>query len=215
VRHEVRNMKLDKQDWRKLQPTLIVSVGVVIVAIVLSVLAQNYSKQQEQTMQTQKNLLNSAKQRYQSSGIEKETITEYLPRYQSLISKGFVGEERRLEWVDELRKQHQNYKLFSIKYSIGLQEPYKPTFATNVGGFVLNRSIMTLDLDMLHEEDILQLTEALSKSNDEVFMLRDCEITRLTAGGALSKQLSPNLHAKCELDWLTLREPAPIQAVTP
>ncbi|MEQ1488166.1 MAG: hypothetical protein ABL920_06710 [Methylotenera sp.] len=208
-------MKLDKQDWRKLQPTLIVSVGVVIVAIVLSVLAQNYSKRQEQTMQTQKNLLNSAKQRYQSSGIEKETITEYLPRYQSLINKGFVGEERRLEWVDELRKQHQNYKLFSIKYSIGLQEPYKPNFATNVGGFVMNRSVMTLDLDMLHEEDILQLTEALSKSNDEVFMLRDCEITRLTAGGALSKQLTPNLHAKCELDWLTLREPAPIQAVTP
>ncbi|NOS98481.1 MAG: hypothetical protein HOP25_08435 [Methylotenera sp.] len=208
-------MKLDKQDWRKLQPTLIVSVGVVIVVIVLSVLAQNYSKRQEQTMQTQKNLLNSAKQRYQSSGIEKETITEYLPRYQSLINKGFVGEERRLEWVDELRKQHQNYKLFSIKYSIGLQEPYKPNFATNVGGFVMNRSVMTLDLDMLHEEDILQLTEALSKSNDEVFMLRDCEITRLTAGGALSKQLTPNLHAKCELDWLTLREPAPIQAVTP
>lgn len=208
-------MKLDKQDWRKLQPTLIVSVGVVIVAIVLSILAQNYSKRQEQAMQTQKNLLNSAKQRYQSSGIEKETITEYLPRYQSLINKGFVGEERRLEWVDELRKQHQNYKLFSIKYSIGLQEPYKPNFATNVGGFVLNRSVMTLDLDMLHEEDILQLTEALSKSNDEVFMLRDCEITRLTAGGALSKQLTPNLHANCELDWLTLREPAPIQAVTP
>lgn len=208
-------MKLDKQDWRKLQPTLIVSVGVVIVVIVLSVLAQNYSKRQEQTMQTQKNLLNSAKQRYQSSGIEKETITEYLPRYQSLINKGFVGEERRLEWVDELRKQHQNYKLFSIKYSIGLQEPYKPNFATNVGGFVMNRSVMTLDLDMLHEEDILQLTEALSKSNDEVFMLRDCEIIRLTAGGALSKQLTPNLHAKCELDWLTLREPAPIQAVTP
>jgi hypothetical protein len=208
-------MKLDKQDWRKLQPSLIILVGVVIVVLVLITLAQNYSGQQEQAKQAQQNLLNSAKQRYQRSGIEKETITEYLPRYQALINKGFVGEERRLEWVSALRTQHQNHKLFSIKYSIGLQEPYKPSFAPSVGGFVLNRSIMTLDLDMLHEEDILQLTEALSDKNGEVFMLRDCEITRLNAGGALSTQLIPNLHAKCALDWLTLREPAPIQAVTP
>lgn len=205
-------MKLDKQDWRKLQPTLIILVGVIIGVIVLLFLAQRFSSQQELAMQKQKNLLNSAKQRFQSSGIEKETIAEYLPRYQLLINKGFVGEERRLEWVSDLRTQHQNYKLFSIKYSIGLQEPYKPSFASNVGGFMLNRSIMTLDLDMLHEEDILQLTEALGQQDKETFMLRDCEITRLNANGSISNQLIPNLHAKCELDWLTLREPAPIQA---
>ena len=204
-------MKLNKLDWQKLQPAIIALVVVIIVVSGLIALAYNFSIQQEQAMQNQQNLLNAARQRFQSSGIEKATITEYLPQYQALINKGFVGEERRLEWVDELRKQHQALKLFSIKYSIGLQEPYKPSFSTNLGGFILNRSVMTLDLDMLHEEDILQLTEALSKKNKEVFMLRDCEITRLNAGGALSNQLIANLHAKCELDWLTLREPAPIQ----
>ncbi|MEQ1767359.1 MAG: hypothetical protein ABL859_08020 [Methylotenera sp.] len=204
-------MKLNKLDWQKLQPAIIALIVVIIVVSGLIALAYNFSIQQEQAMQNQQNLLNAARQRFQSSGIEKATITEYLPKYQAIINKGFVGEERRLEWVDELRKQHQALKLFSIKYSIGLQEPYKPSFATNLGGFILNRSVMTLDLDMLHEEDILQLTEALSKKNKEVFMLRDCEITRLNAGGALSNQLIANLHAKCELDWLTLREPAPIQ----
>jgi hypothetical protein len=208
-------MKLEKQDWRKLQTILIVLATVVVAVLALIVFAQYYGSQQQQAMQSQQNLLNSAKQRYQSSGIEKETITEYLPRYQALINKGFVGEERRLEWVDELRNQHQNHRLFSIKYSIGLQEPYNPSFLSNVGGFVLNRSVMKLDLDMLHEEDILRLTEALSGKDREVFMLRDCEITRLNAGGTFSKQLIANLHAKCELDWLTLREPGSIQAVAP
>jgi len=208
-------MKLEKQDWQRLQVTIIVLVVVVIAVLALFTLAQKFSSEQKNALQKQQNLLNSSRQRFQLSGIEKQTITEYLPQYQALINKGLVGEERRLEWVDELRKQHQLNKLFSIKYSIGLQEPYKPSFASNLGGFVLNRSIMTLDLDMLHEEDILQLTEALSKKDKEVFMLRDCEITRLNAGGVLSNQLIANLHAKCELDWLTLREPAPIQAVTP
>ncbi|MDI1308207.1 MAG: hypothetical protein PSV17_02070 [Methylotenera sp.] len=212
-------MKLNKQDWQRLQVPIVLLVVVVIAVIALFALAQQFTSEQENALQQQQNLLNSARQRYQSSGVEKQMMTEYLPQYQALINKGLVGEERRLEWVDELRKQHQLNKLFSIKYSIGLQEPYKPSFASNLGGFVLNRSIMTLDLDMLHEEDILQLTEALGKKNEEVFMLRDCEITRLNSGGALSNQLIANLHAKCELDWLTLREPAPIQttalSVTP
>ena len=208
-------MKLEKQDWKKLQTTLIVLSFAVATLLLLLAWAHYYSSQQEQALQAQQNLLNSAKQRYQSSGMEKEIITEYLPRYQILISKGFVGEEHRLEWVDELRKLHKNFKLFTIKYGIGLEEPYKPSFIGNIGGFVLNRSIMTLDLDMLHEEDILQLTEQLSAGNEKIFMLRDCEINRLNVGGAISKQLIANLHAKCELDWLTLHEPATIQPATP
>ena len=139
--------------------------------------------------------------------MEKGTITEFLPLYQLLINKGFVGEERRIEWVDELRAQHKNHKLFGIKFSISQQENYKPPFGPGLGNFVMHRSVMKLDLDMLHEGDILQLTESLSENNAAPFMLRDCEITRINTGTSLSNQLIANLHAKCELDWLTLHEP--------
>lgn len=209
-------MQLDKQDWQKLQMPLVLLGAVIIVVVLLFGFAQHYNTNQEQALQTQQNLLNAARQRYQSSGMEKDTIVEYLPKYQALISKGFVGEERRIEWVDNLRAQHKNHKLFGIKYNIGQQEKYTPTFASNLGGFTLHRSTMRLELDMLHEGDLLQLTESLNANNTASFMLRDCEIVRLNAGGPLSSQLIANLHAQCELDWLTLREPAPIQtAVTP
>lgn len=206
-------MKLAPQDWRKLQTPLIVLGAVVIVVALLIGFAESYRANQEQALQTQQNLLSAARQRYQSSGMEKDTITEYLPQYQALINKGFVGEERRIEWVDELRAQHKMHKLFGIKYSISQQEDYKPTFAPSLGGFVMHRSVMKLDLDMLHEGDILQLTESLSANKATPFMLRDCEVTRLNGGGQLSKQLIANLHAACEIDWLTLREPAPVQPV--
>jgi hypothetical protein len=205
-------MKLDSQDWLKLQtPLVILGLVLMLIALMLA-FAQNYNTAQEQLLQTQQNLLNAARQRYQSSGVEKETIKEYLPQYQALINKGLVGEERRIEWVEALREQHKSNKLFGIKYSISQQQEYKPSFAPSVGGFMLHRSIMKLDLDMLHEGDILKLTESLSAENTAPFMLRDCEITRLNAGGALSNQLIANLHAQCELDWLTMREPAPIPA---
>lgn len=206
-------MKLDKQDWQKLQVPLLILGAVIVGVVLLFGFAQYYNANQEQALQTQQNQLNAARQRYQSSGAEKDMIAEYLPKYQMLINKGFVGEERRIEWVENLRMQHKNHKLFGIKYSISPQEKYTPVFAANLGGFVLNRSVMKLDLDMLHEGDLLQLTESLNAKDAAPFILRDCEVTRLNAGGALSKQLIANLHAQCELDWLTLREPAPIQAV--
>jgi hypothetical protein len=206
-------MKLEQNDWKKLQIPLAILGGIVVVVVVCIVFAQQYKADQEQALLTQQNQLNAARQRYQSSGLEKEIITEFLPQYQALINKGFVGEERRIEWVEHLREQHKNHKLFGIKYSIKQQEKYTPAFATNLGGFVLNRSIMQFELDMLHEGDLLQLTESLSSANAAALILRDCEITRLNEGGALSAQLTANLHAQCELDWLTLREPATIQSV--
>jgi len=204
-------MKLNKQDWQKLRAPLLVLVAVIIAVILLFGLVQNYNTSQEEALQKQQTQLNAASQRYRSSGAEKEMITEYLPKYQNLINKGFVGEERRIEWVEHLREQHKAHKLFGIKYSISHQDKYTPAFAANLGGFVLNRSVMKLELDMLHEGDLLQLTESLSANNTAPFILRDCEITRLTDASALSTQLVANLHAQCDLDWLTLREPSQIK----
>jgi len=201
-------MNLEKQDWQKLQAPLLTLGAVIVVGILLFGFASYFSKNQELALQKQQNMLNAARQRYQLSGAEKEMIAEYLPKYQTLISKGFVGEEQRIEWVEHLREQHKTQKLFGIKYSINPQEKYMPAFAANLGGFTLNRSIMKLDLDMLHEGDLLQLTEALNNRNAAPLILRDCEIIRLNTGSQLSNQLVANLHAQCELDWLTLREPA-------
>ncbi|MEO8417668.1 MAG: hypothetical protein ABI475_02965, partial [Methylophilaceae bacterium] len=69
----------------------------------------------------------------------------------------------------------------------------------------LHRSVMKLELSMLHEGDLLTLLDALEAQRNTPFIVRQCEITRLTA--ISSNTLKPNLLANCELDWLTLREP--------
>lgn len=204
-------MSLEKKDWQKLKAPLLILAVVTLAVISLFGAAYYFNQNQEIALQNQQNLLNSARQRYQLSGAEKDMIIDFLPKYQMLISKGFVGEEQRIEWVEHLRQQHKMQKLFSIKYSISPQEKYTPPFAANLGGFTMNRSVMKLELDMLHEGDLLRLTEALNAENSAPFILRDCEINRLNPGSQLSNQLTANMHALCELDWLTLREPAAAQ----
>ena len=207
-------MKLNSQDWQELKaPLLILFAGLVSLASLIG-FANYYNQQQQKALENQKNQLNTARQHYLASGSEKDIITEYLPKYQKLIDKGFVGEEHRIEWVDELRSQHQQHKLFGIKYNISQQEEYKPTFALNLGGFALHRSVMKLELDMLHEGDILKLIESMAVIDAAPFMLRDCEIVRLN-NSTVFNQLIPNLHALCDLDWLTIHEPVTTQVQVP
>ena len=207
-------MKLSAQDWQKLKIPLLILFGVLVSLALLIGFAYYYSQQQQKSLENQKNQLNAARQQYLSSGSEKDIITEYLPKYQKLIDKGFVGEERRIEWVDELRSERQQHKLYGIKYNISQQEEYKPTFAINLSGFALHRSVMKLELDMLHEVDILKLTESMAAKDASPFMLRDCEIIRLNNSTTFN-QLIPNLHAQCDLDWFTIHEPASSQVQAP
>ena len=203
-------MRLNPQDWRKLRnPLIAMGVALMLMALLVAYAAQR--KQQAQTqLETQKNRLNQAHQHYRTSGMEKETIVKYLPRYQKLIERGFISEERRIEWVDDLRTIHQQNKLFGINYSIGAQEQYKPAFTLDTGSFTLHRSIMKIDLSMLHEGDLLTMIDGLLARDATPFMPRECVITRVV--NSSKNKLAPNLMASCELDWITISEPRAAEA---
>jgi len=199
-------MTLTQQDWRKLRmPILGLGAALVIVGLLVSLADQYYTKH-ETALGIQQNLLNQARQKLLSSGQEKETIMQYLPIYNDLLETGFIGEERRIEWIERLRQIHAQHKLFSIDYQIGLQENYKPSFIPNMGNFVLHRSIMKLNLDMLHEGDILNLLDGLHEQTTP-FIVRECEIKRPVGAVVNAKNMVPNMQANCEIDWLTLRDP--------
>ena len=199
-------MKLNAQDWRKLQNPLIILGLALLIFGVLCWFANDYLGKKASALETQTMQFKQARSKYQASGLEKKNIIDNLPKYQQLINKGFVGEERRIEWVEGLRETHQEYKLFSINYEIGQQEIYKPSFLPNLGAFILHRSVMKLDFPMLHEGDMLSLIAGLYAHQTTPFMVRDCTIKRQNKVVNL-KTLTPNQTANCELDWLTLREP--------
>jgi hypothetical protein len=199
-------MSLSQQDWRKLRLPIIALGAALILAGLLVGMADKYYIKNSLALTAQQNLLAQARQKFQSSGLEKDTIIQYLPVYNQLLASGFIGEERRIEWIENLRQIHGKNKLFSIDYSIGLQENYKPNFLPNMGNFRLNRSVMSLKLDMLHEGDLLALLDGLHQQTTP-FIVRDCEIKRPIGAVINTRDVASNLQAACEIDWLTLRDP--------
>ncbi len=203
------NSKLNKQDWQKLHRPLVTFILVLAVVVGLLCWVNIQMTHAEQMLQIQKNQLQQARSKFQASGLEKQIIIEALPQYQQLINRGFVGEEQRSAWTDALSQTRQQYKLFNIDYKIGPQEVYLPDFLPDLGGLILQRSVMTLDFLMLHEADMQSVIYGLQRYQTTPFMLRDCTMTRLNSALELStavNALTPNLQTKCTLDWLTLRE---------
>lgn len=199
-------MTLTQKDWRQLRFPILGLGLAMIAAGLLASFADQYRTEEKQALQIEQGLYNQARQKFESSGQEKETIIKYLPEYNRLLAQGFIGEERRIEWIERLRQIHGQYNLFSIDYSIGQQERYQPSFITNAGNHIINRSVMELKLDMLHEGDLIHLIEDLHQETPP-FLVRECEITRPIGADIDSKKMTANLKAVCEIDWITLRDP--------
>jgi hypothetical protein len=198
-------MTLTAQDWRKLQlPIITLGVALIVSTLLYSATDARILKVRND-LQKQQTALRQARQHLETSGMEKDNIVKFMPAYQKLIDRGFVGEEQRVDWIDDLRKINMRYKLFGINYDIGTQEEYKPKFPLDTGSFKLHRSSMKITFAMLHENDLSTLLTALPGESNPPFMLRDCTIERVPGGG--KGKFLPNLNTSCEIDWLTVTEP--------
>ncbi len=198
-------MNFTREDARKLQlPALILLAALVLAWLIVTRSSAREQKAVE-ALQQQTAELEKARQQFKASGSEKENIIKYMPLYEGLIKRGFVGEEQRVDWISDIRNINQRYKLFGINYDLGAQEEYRPKFRVNAGPFKIHRSVMKLNFALLHENDLLIPFEALPAEGNPPFMLRDCIVTRTSQ--ILRSKFEPHLNAACELDWLTVEEP--------
>ena len=189
-----------REEWRQLRPALLI-LGLVICSVSLML---GYSGQQatqaQLALQAQQHQQLEAQHRLQAAAAEKAMLAQYLPVYQGLVQRGFIGEERRMDWIEALHTLHTQHQLFDIRYRIHPQEIYQT--APGLPS-VLHRSRMQIDMPLLHEGDLLSILAALERGPHAPFLLRDCVMKRTLAGSPLA----PNLNASCEIDWLTASTP--------
>lgn len=199
-------MSFNRHDWARLRKPLLVFGLVLVVVGMLAYYSSEYHDRQQTQRNMQQQALNEARQKYLSSGQERDTIIRYLPVYQQLIRDGFIGEEQRIEWLEKLRQLHIQHKLFSIEYHIDQQEKVTPTYLPSTGQFSLYSSSMRLKMSLLHEGDILKLLNGLEEQTVP-FIIKECELLRPVGAKVNSKLLVANIESSCLIDWYTLRMP--------
>ncbi len=188
-------------DWQYMKKPLITFA--VAVALCLSVLTWSYAHlarhKQQYTNITQQIREQKAAIRLHIS--DTNTLKKYNHLYNRLKARGAIGSEHRLVWINTFRSAVQNLKLRSARYRLRAQQEVSKHFGVNGGNVRLYASTMKIDVEMLHEGDLLSLLAALRKAPG-LFNVASCSLKAKEAKIVFNAQAS-NVIALCDINWYT------------
>lgn len=194
---------MSQADLVALRNPLLVLLVVLLLAAAAVYSTERLTVSAERELAQQKARLNEARTRLQKSGGEKDIIVRYRDAFRALQRAGFVGEEKRINWLDGLRLANQQADLFGVDYQISVQRRYRYAAALDPGEIKLFESVMRLRFRLLHEEDLLRFFDALARQNVGIFHLDRCSMSRIDTRGVIRYQ--PNMSVDCELSWITAK----------
>jgi hypothetical protein len=201
-------MKFGVKDLKQLALPSVVSLALGAAAVACYFAADSFlqqAKAQRAAISVQRTEIQG---RLESANEEEREIKANLQQYRALETRGITSEEKRLDWVDTLTAIKNERQLFSISYSI---EPQKqldyPGFSAGSGVYFIT-SRVKLSLQLLHEEDLLNFLDDLTKRSKLYLSVRSCNVQRTNrpTSGAV---LAPRLQADCVVDLITIRHSKP------
>jgi hypothetical protein len=190
------------RDFSLLRNAVLVFLGALLLglaAVVASIWHLRQAHLQEAAALLERD---SARLRLAHAETEKEEIRQYQPQFIELRRRGLVGPERRLDWVEAIRRIQEQRRLLPLNYEIDVQQPYRLETALPTGDYSLLGSRMVLHMDLLHELDLLNFLSDLRVNG--TFAVQDCMIRRSAGAAPAPGVLAPTLNADCTLNWLTL-----------
>ncbi len=197
-------MKFSTKDLLHTRGLLIISVLTLVLGAIIAYVSNGVLIEAQQSKITADREWSEAHRKLERTKNEQEDLQGYYRQYQNLVEQNVIGQERRLDWIETIEKIRNKLNIFSVKYKLEPQETLNFETVTTSNSFDLHRSNMTLDFSLLHEGQLLNFLDTLSKEAKGMYLLESCTLTR----NDFVRQLRfiPNLQAECTLGWITLNE---------
>ena len=144
--------------------------------------------------------LTEARTQLDAAQNDQGNMSVYALKYNALLTQKVIGTEQRLDWMEGLEKLRQQGSVLDFKYTIAPQQSYSPNPPVDAGNYQLSRSSMTLQIDLLHEEQLLHLFADMHNQMNGWFMLDGCSISRTST----TNEMAP-LKADCTGGWFTMK----------
>jgi len=203
-------MKLGASDLKRLRLPLAASFALTVAGVACYFAVEDYLQETKKLAAATSTQRAEVQTRLASANEEEREILANLQQYQALAARGIVGEEQRLDWIDTITAIKNERRLFNIGYSIEPQKPLDyPGFAPGGGvNFLVSR--VRIEMQLLHEEDLLNFIDDLNKRGRSYLSARSCDVQRIDRGGSGgATTLAPRLKASCVFDLITIRHNKP------
>jgi hypothetical protein len=195
-------MTLTREEMRKLALPVVTALGLLVAgAWLVSSATEARTRAQAQLVAAQAERRQNGDRLARIAEEERE-VREKLDVYQHLKRLNIIGEERRLEWADAVARIRNQRELLDLTYRVDRQKLLK-SVPGKPGSIDFFASTMTVQLDLLHEEDLLRFLSDLRESGNAYYSVKSCDLRR-TGQAATGTTITPRLRASCEIDLITL-----------
>ena len=182
---------------------LILFVAVLIFSIIIIAVSDSYVEHAYEGRESEKRAMRIWKNKIDGSRESNKIIDEYENRYLELVKNNIVGEEDRLDWLENIQDIANSRGMPSVKYNLSSQQLVEDrTGQHGAQGLKVYRSDMTLDMKIAHEGDLFAILNTLEDRAKGLFVVDQCNIEKLVK---LSANSNENMTARCELAWYTFK----------
>lgn len=153
---------------------------------------------------TSEKRLQEARARLQGAQRERDSLQESADTFRTLVDRGLLQSERRLDLIELVNQLRVRYQLASLDYEVLPQRPLKLGDGRVFPAVDVLASRVKLKARGLHEGDIVGFVDSLSKAQRGFYPVDRCNLRRVESFVAGS--LQPRVEAECGLEWITLKE---------
>lgn len=194
-------MKLYKRDLKMMRSSLTSLAVATLCSTALILFATQQSELAQQDWHLAQRQLRAAQTQFDNAKQDQDNVDSYLGEYTASLEQKLIGTETRLDWVENLEKLRAQKLVVGFRYSIEPQKLYAAQPAIASGNFDIHYSRMKLELELLHEGQLITFLDALRNQIKGWYHLERCEIKR----NATEHSNNIGLHAECDGGWITLQ----------
>lgn len=201
-------MKLDAKDLKRLQWAIAFLVIMALVGGSSVWTSQQLKSSSEKAYQEASVARKDIQTKLARAREEEQELRDKIIRFQALKAHGYVGPEQRLDWVEAIARIKAARRIFKLDYEFAPQRPVDASIlpaGPSAGGFEIMASQMRMQMQLLHEGELLGFLAELRDTVQAIVQVRSCAIERIAAGN-LERGKNAQLKAECTLEWITLRE---------
>jgi hypothetical protein len=171
------------------------------VAIVLG--TQWYRERESRESTSAQRRLSEATGRVEAARRERDSLQESADVFRTLVERGLLQGEHRLDLVEMVNALRARHALFSLDYEIAPQRPLQLPGGRVYPALDVLASRVKVKLRALHEGDVLGFVHDLGQSRQGFYPIDRCLMRRVEAP---VDSVQPHVEAECAFEWITLKD---------
>jgi hypothetical protein len=193
-----------REGTRRLQGSWVMLALSIGCAVALGIGGKLYLEHEKRTRLGAAQKLEQARSRLETARRERDNLRESADIFRTLVERGILQGERRLDMVELINGLRTREQLFALDYEIAPQRALPLPGGRAYPAVEVLSSRVKLRMRALHEGDVLGFVEGLTTSRQGFFPLDRCTMRRMES--TAPDALMPRVEAECSFEWITLKD---------